>query len=167
MRSNTRARAVSAPVCLLHDVSVSKKEAAVTIEQQTPRITLVVDGGSRGNPGFGYGSFHLSDSFGHDEIMRLEFGDGVTNNQAEYRTLLAALERAQEHARQHDWPVSQVALHIITDSQLMAEQLRGRWQVRDLQLRMLYDRARKALRAFGHVTISHRPRREIVAVLGH
>ncbi len=52
-------------------------------------LMLVFDGGSLGNPGKGYGSFHLADRDGYETIERLEFGNNVTNNQAEYRTMIA------------------------------------------------------------------------------
>ncbi|MCM8749134.1 reverse transcriptase-like protein [Thermomicrobiaceae bacterium CFH 74404] len=130
-------------------------------------LSLLVDGGSLGNPGRGYGSFRLADREGHEEIVRLEFGDQVTNNQAEYRTLIAALEAALAHALEHGWSPERLSLAIVTDSQLMAEQMSGRWRVRQPHLKPLYQRARALLQRFGRVEISWRPRREIVAVLGH
>lgn len=130
-------------------------------------LSLLVDGGSLGNPGRGYGSFRLADREGHEAVVRLEFGDQVTNNQAEYRTLIAALEAALAHALEHGWSPERLSLSIVTDSQLMAEQMSGRWRVRQPHLKPLYQRARALLQRFGRVEISWRPRREIVAVLGH
>ncbi len=130
-------------------------------------LSLLVDGGSRGNPGFGYGSFRLTDREGHDRIVRLEFEDLVTNNQAEYRTLIAALEAAIAHALEHGWPPERLSLSITSDSKLVVEQITGRWQVRQPQLRHLYRRARALLGRFGEVEITWRPRSEVAAVLGH
>ena len=56
---------------------------------------IVFDGGSLGNPGRGYGSYIL---FGPDDLIekkKLDYADhgpAVTNNQAEYLTLINALE---------------------------------------------------------------------------
>ncbi|GBD15224.1 Ribonuclease H [bacterium HR26] len=130
-------------------------------------VHLLVDGGSLGNPGRGYGSFRLTDREGHEQTVRLEFGDQVTNNQAEYRTLIAALEAALAHALEHGWAPERLSLFVITDSQLMAEQIAGRWKVRQPRLKPLYERARTLLQRFGRVEISWRPRQEIAAVLGH
>ena len=58
-----------------------------------PELTIVFDGGSLGNPGKGYGSYRLRPPGGEWEAaVRLDFGGGVTNNEAEYRSLLGALE---------------------------------------------------------------------------
>ena len=65
------------------------------------------DGGSLGNPGRGYGSYIL---FGPDSLIekqKLDYADhgpAVTNNQAEYLTLINALEsleRAPGNGRPH------------------------------------------------------------------
>ncbi len=55
-------------------------------------IAIIFDGGSKGNPGYGYGSYALRWPGQAQQIVQLQFGDNVTNNEAEYDTLLAALE---------------------------------------------------------------------------
>lgn len=52
---------------------------------------IVFDGGSLGNPGVGYGSYALLTRNGHRAVQRLSLGEYVTNNEAEYDTLIAAL----------------------------------------------------------------------------
>ncbi|MCA1668296.1 MAG: hypothetical protein LC793_13055 [Thermomicrobia bacterium] len=47
--------------------------------------TIIFDGGARGNPGEGYGSYELRTGT-HREIVRLTFGNNVTNNEAEYQS---------------------------------------------------------------------------------
>ena len=55
--------------------------------------TLIFDGGSLGNPGRGYGSYaSIRNVDGKQLIKRLEFGENMTNNEAEYQTLIAGLE---------------------------------------------------------------------------
>jgi probable phosphoglycerate mutase len=133
----------------------------------TPDLILLVDGGSEGNPGRGYGSFRLTDCEGHARTVQLEFGDAVTNNQAEYRTLIAGLEAALALTLERGWSPERLSLYVFSDSKLVVEQLAGRWRVRQPQLRRLYDRARTLLRRFGRVEIAWRPREEVVALLGH
>jgi ribonuclease HI len=57
-----------------------------------PDYIVIFDGGSRGNPGPGYGSYRLRTRDGREDVRRLEFGEAMTNNEAEYRTLIAALD---------------------------------------------------------------------------
>ena len=54
---------------------------------------IVFDGGSQGNPGPGYGSYQLARAAdGRKDLVRLDFGRDMTNNEAEYHTLIASLE---------------------------------------------------------------------------
>lgn len=130
-------------------------------------LTIVFDGGSKGNPGWGYGSFQLTDRDGFSEITRLEYGDKVTNNQAEYRTLIAALQQALAHAEAHGWTPSQTTIAIRSDSTLVIEQVKGRWKVRHPDLQPLAAEARRLVGEFSHPTLTWQPRAQTVKVLGH
>ena len=55
---------------------------------------LVFDGGSKGNPGEGYGSYALFEGGRPGAAQRVDFPEVMTNNEAEYRTLLASGTRA-------------------------------------------------------------------------
>ena len=61
-------------------------------------IGIIFDGGSKGNPGQGYGSYTLRWPGAQQQIVRLRFGDRVTNNEAEYDTLIAALEAVRSRS---------------------------------------------------------------------
>lgn len=132
-----------------------------------PDITLVTDGGSLGNPGKGYGSFQIKDQEGFSEIIRLEFPGIVTNNQAEYQTLNAALEAAQRHAGERGWELNRICVRVRTDSQLLVNQVLGRWKVKNEGLRPLNAAATNHLRRFGSTDIGWWPRSKTVAILGH
>ena len=93
-------------------------------------IVAYIDGGARGNPGpAGYG-------------VRIERPDGTlveefceaigvaTNNVAEYRALIAALEWARSRGHR--------AVHVWSDSLLLVEQMRGRYKVKNAGLPPLY-----------------------------
>ena len=54
-------------------------------------LNVVFDGGSRGNPGQGYGSYMVQSPGRKPVVKRAEFGPNYTNNQAEYESLLACL----------------------------------------------------------------------------
>jgi len=62
--------------------------------QATPDLVLLFDGGSMGNPGPGYGSFVLTWPGGKEVHRRVQFHRDLTNNEAEYATLIAALKEA-------------------------------------------------------------------------
>jgi ribonuclease HI len=110
------------------------------------------DGASRGNPGpAAYGCVYL----GEDGIPLCAEGGTVgraTNNVAEYRGAIAALERLLA------WGVGRVRLRL--DSQLVVRQLEGRYRVRDEGLKPLHARARTLLDGFDAWSVEHVPRAE-------
>ncbi len=130
-------------------------------------LKLVFDGGSLGNPGKGYGSFHLSGRDGYEVLERLEFGDNVTNNQAEYRTCIAGIEAAISRAESTGTNPMEQSISIRTDSKLVVEQVNGRWKVKHPELQPLCRRARELVARFGKTELAWHPRAESVKVLGH
>lgn len=63
---------------------------------------------------------------------------------AEYRALLAGLERART--------LGVTELHVVSDSELLVRQMRGEYRVRDAKLRPLSAEAHRLARAIGQVT---------------
>jgi probable phosphoglycerate mutase len=113
-------------------------------------ITAYIDGGARGNPGpAGYGAF-IVDAQG-TTLAQLHGALGIaTNNVAEYNGLLAALAWAVDHGH--------TRLHIKADSQLLVEQMKGNYRVKNAGLLPLYQDARQLISRIGHVTFEHIPR---------
>ena len=110
-------------------------------------ITANVDGGARGNPGSaGYGAIIKNES--GQVLAELYQGIGTnTNNVAEYRGLIAALEWALEHGH--------TRLHVRSDSQLIVQQMLGNYRVKHEGLIPLYQQARRLAAKIGHVTFEH------------
>jgi len=136
--------------------------------ETTPeRVVLYFDGGARGNPGPGYGSFRLEFSNGAVDQQRIEFGEQLTNNQAEYRTLIAALETLIERLEQQGTSPGTVAVDVHTDSELVVEQLRGSYKVRNPILRTLHERVRQLLGRFATWEVHWQPREVIYGHFGH
>jgi ribonuclease HI len=110
-------------------------------------ITANVDGGARGNPGSaGYGAV-IKDADGQ-VLAELYEGIGVsTNNVAEYRGLIAALEWARAHGH--------TRLHIKSDSQLIVQQMLGHYRVKHEGLLPLYLKARRLATEIGEVSFEH------------
>lgn len=113
------------------------------------RAHVYFDGACRGNPG--------PASIGYVLIT----GDGVvaegserigraTNNQAEYRALIRALEVAADHGFDD--------LHIRGDSQLIVKQVTGAWNANDPELKELRVRVRELLDRFDSWKLEHVPR---------
>jgi ribonuclease HI len=130
-------------------------------------ISVVFDGGSRGNPGQGYGSFALNWPGLPQQVVRLQFGDRVTNNEAEYDTLIAALETVLKRLREHDADPATAQVEIQGDSQLVINQVRGQWKCNEERLRIRRDRVRDLLERFGAWELTHHDRQHSVDVLGH
>ena len=110
-------------------------------------ITAYFDGGARGNPGpAGWGVYIVDD--GGNVLAELSGALGVaTNNVAEYHGLIAALE----------WAVAQglTELQVKGDSQLLIEQMRGNYKVKNEGLKPLYLKARVLVMQIGNVRFEH------------
>ena len=130
-------------------------------------ISIIFDGGSKGNPGIGYGSYALHWPGQPQQIVQLQFGDGVTNNEAEYDTLVAALESVVKRLAEQRADPATARVEIRGDSQLVINQVLGDWKCNDERMRRRRDRVRNLLREFGSWSLAYHPRANSVRVLGH
>ena len=112
-----------------------------------PPIIAYIDGGARGNPGpAGYG-VRVEQP---DGSLVEEFSDSIgvaTNNVAEYRGLIAALEWARTHAHRN--------VHVRSDSLLLVQQMLGKFKVKNAGLQPLHAKARMLADEIGRVTFEH------------
>lgn len=110
-------------------------------------IVAYIDGGARGNPGpAGYG-VRIEQP---DGTLIDEFRESIgvaTNNVAEYRALLAALEWARQHGHTN--------VHVRSDSKLLVEQMLGRYKIKHPGLQPLNAKARLLAHEIGRVTFEH------------
>jgi ribonuclease HI len=110
-------------------------------------VVAYIDGGARGNPGpAGYG-VRIERP---DATLVEEFAASIgvaTNNVAEYRGLLAALEWARAHGHR--------AVHIRSDSLLLVQQMLGNFKVKHPGLQPLHAKARLLAHEIGRVTFEH------------
>jgi ribonuclease HI len=116
------------------------------------RAKLFTDGGARGNPGPAAFAYVLEADGGtvldaHGEAMGV-----ATNNVAEYRALVAGLERAR------DLGVDE--LEVVSDSELVVKQMRGEYKVKNAALRELSLEAARLAREIGRVTYTSVRREE-------
>jgi ribonuclease HI len=139
-----------------------------TNKPRRPDYILIFDGGSRGNPGWGYGSYALTRvQDGAQRLERLELGDDYTNNEAEYDVLIAALRdligRIEKAGRQP----AEFSLEVRGDSTLVIRQVQGRWKAREPRMRQRRDACQRLLQRFAAAELKIQPREESVRVLGH
>jgi ribonuclease HI len=119
----------------------------VAAQQSGGMITAHCDGGSRGNPGpAGYGAV-IEDTGGQVLARLSEFLGIQTNNYAEYSGLLAVLKWALEHGH--------TQLKVVSDSELMVNQMKGRYKVGSPTLRPLREEARGLTRKLERFEIGH------------
>ena len=112
-------------------------------------LEIYTDGASRNNPGKGAGSYVF---VVNDQIIKQDsfyFGD-ITNNQAEYKSLINALDKAIEYTR---WNVK-----VFSDSELIVKQMSGEWRVKDQIIKILYREASEKEKGIKNIEYFHVPR---------
>lgn len=115
------------------------------------KASLYTDGASRGNPGQAAIAYILIED---GRILR-ENGEAIgiaTNNEAEYRALIAGLKAAAA------LDLHEVAVH--SDSELMVKQMKGSYGVRSARLLPLFKQATEAKSMFDRVTFTSLPRED-------
>jgi ribonuclease HI/quercetin dioxygenase-like cupin family protein len=130
-------------------------------------LQIVFDGGSRGNPGPGYGSFVILAEGRKPHLIQKEYGGGMTNNEAEYQTLLEALQFVLATLEAGGRDPKSYSLDVRGDSELLVKQMKGEYRTKDARLREKGEAAHKLLRRFGQWSLTWHPREESVALLGH
>ncbi|HXE91965.1 MAG TPA: ribonuclease HI family protein [Terriglobales bacterium] len=111
-----------------------------------------VDGGARGNPGPAAYGVVIEDASGRKLAELSEYLGHQTNNHAEYRGLIAALDYARAHGHS--------ALRVLADSELLVRQMRGQYKVKSPELRPLFERARGLAAQLDWFAIEHVPREQ-------
>lgn len=114
------------------------------------KLTLYTDGGARGNPGpAGIGAVIL-DEQGRVIEKIFEYIGQATNNQAEYKALIAGLTKAKELGGEE--------LKVFLDSELAVKQLNREYRVKDKNLALLFIKAYNISLEFKKIVFKHIPR---------
>lgn len=113
------------------------------------------DGGARGNPGpAGIGGVVLD----HEGVVIGEVSEYIgetTNNQAEYRALLATLQKAKALGATH--------VDCYLDSQLVVRQMNREYKIKDPGLAKIFIQVYNLCPTIGTVTFTHVPREQNAA----
>jgi ribonuclease HI len=114
-------------------------------------LTIYTDGCSKGNPG--PASIGVAAYRNDERLPSFTISDAVgtlTNNQAEYRALIRALEYAVG---------GQAAdVEVRSDSQLIVRQMNGSYRVKDVDLKPLYQEAQRLAGKIAKFSINYVPR---------
>ena len=114
--------------------------------------TANIDGAARGNPGpAAYGVvIRRPDGATHESLGK--YIGRHTNNVAEYYALIAALDYAAASGIRR--------LRVLSDSQLIVNQIKGLYKVKHPDLRPLHERAKKQAASLEAFTIQYVPREQ-------
>lgn len=114
------------------------------------KLTTYTDGGARGNPGPAGIGIVIKDESGETIEAYGRYIGQTTNNQAEYKALISALEKADELG------ATEVACFL--DSELVVKQINHEYKVRDSDLAPLFLKVWNHLNTFKKVSFVHIPR---------
>lgn len=116
------------------------------------KVVAYADGASRGNPGPASFGVVLYDEAGRELHRASQALGRATNNQAEYRGAIAALEAALGLGARE--------VELCLDSELVVRQLGGRYKVRNPKLIPLHKRILDLRSRFQRVIVRHVPREQ-------
>jgi len=135
-----------------------------------PQVYRIVSDGGTGptRTDHGYGSY-LLECTAEDwrKTVRLDFGEGVTCNVAEYKALIAALEDLITTIRRAGRQPGDCTVTVWCDSRLVIGQVLGDWRIHADHLRPLRQHAWQLLKSFREAWLKWVSRDYIVTVLGH
>ena len=106
-------------------------------------LTIHTDGASRGTPGAAAIAYVIEGS----SVGKIEFCQAIgtySNNQAEYRAMVAALEKLVELTPKD------ATVEVYADSELMIKQINGEYRVKDVNLQPLFKQVTDFCRVLEH-----------------
>ena len=116
------------------------------------RVVIFTDGAADPNPGPAAIGATIKDERGR-LIDSISQGIGwATNNQAEYRAIIAALEKAVSLGAKH--------VEVNSDSELVVKQINGKYRVKKAALKPLYQEVKKLQSLLECFTITYIPREQ-------
>lgn len=123
------------------------------------KITVNIDGGSRGNPGPAAAAMVITDEEGKVMATKSKFlGPGLTNNFAEWSALEGAVGALAYLAGEHD----DLTAEVLADSELVVRQFNRQYKIKEPTLREIAERVWEnlAITPGLKLTVRHVPREE-------
>ncbi len=115
-------------------------------------FSIHTDGASRGNPGEAGAGIVIADDRGVTIKEIKQYLGMATNNVAEYRAVIVALERA--------FALGAESVIIHMDSELVARQIMGDYKVREAHLKPLHRQVLDLLKNFSNHRVRYVPREQ-------
>ena len=116
------------------------------------KVVIHSDGASRGNPGMAAIGATIKDERGRLVASVSRPIGRATNNEAEYRAIIAALEKAIS--------LGATRVELNADSELVVKQINGSYRVKKATLKPLHQRVMKLRSSLESFAIRHIPRRQ-------
>ena len=111
------------------------------------KLIIYTDGGARNNPGPGGIGVVIKDGQKNIIAEISEYIGTATNNQAEYKAVIAAIKKAQDLEAEE--------LDFYLDSELVVKQLKREYRVKDKGLAPLFVKVYNAMLGFKKTTFTH------------
>jgi ribonuclease HI len=111
----------------------SRRKPQASSAEEKSAVVIYCDGAGCGPDGKGSGFAWVRPDTGEKHVEQL---DGLTNNQAEYRAVLAAVDTLSEGS----------AAQLLTDSQLICFQITGKYKVYQPELAQLLSEVHALIR---------------------
>src|ERR1044071_2692432 len=113
-------------------------------------VVTFTDGAARGNPGPAGIGVLLFNREGEKILEDHRYLGETTNNEAEYRALLLALDHALK--------MTHHKVECFMDSELVVRQLNGQYAVKSEKLAGFFDEVKRRVEKFESITFTHVPR---------
>jgi len=117
---------------------------------QPNRILVYADGGARKNPGPAAIAYSIYDEHGIQLAIDSDYIGEATNNEAEYRALLLAMDKACAHCRK------EVRFH--SDSEFVVRQVNGEYRAKKERMRNFLEQVMSKKSFFEKFVLVHLPR---------
>jgi ribonuclease HI len=123
------------------------------------KIIVYTDGGARGNPGPAGAGAYITDEHNEELKSVSSFLGETTNNVAEYEGVILGLKELKKIVTKQDR--RDIKVEVRMDSELVAKQLRGEYQIKEPNLFPFYIAVHNIrVSEFPNVTFTHIPREE-------
>ncbi|MFC2034810.1 ribonuclease HI family protein [Chloroflexota bacterium] len=116
------------------------------------RVMINTDGAAEPNPGPAAIGVTVKDEQGRTITSISQSIGYATNNQAEYRAIITALESAIRLGAEQ--------VNMRSDSELVVKQINGQYRIKKASLKLLYQQVKQLQSRLGEFTITHIPRQE-------
>jgi ribonuclease HI len=110
-------------------------------------VEIFVDGASRGNPGHAGIGIIIYDNTGKKVKAISQYIGKTTNNIAEYKALITALEAVE--------PLKPEFVKVYMDSELVVKQINGEYKVKSKNLKPLYQTVKAYIKSFEGFALEH------------